>query len=281
MTGKGWRIGSLIACFSLGWSLLAAADEAPFVPSSTNVVDAMLSLAGVGSADYVVDLGSGDGRIPIAAARRFGAKALGIEYDPSLVAQSRARATQEGVASSVEFRQQDIFEADFSQASVVTMYLLPEVNLALRPRLLYELRPGTRVVSHDFDMGEWQPERSVTVPVPDKTVGTKKESTIYLWVVPARLAGYWRGTLASPQGEERALVEFRQEFQKVQVALWTPHLSLSGTGRIDGEAVTVRTAAAASMAPLSFALKAAQGRIEGEAQDRGQRYVLKLSRITD
>jgi hypothetical protein len=186
------------------------------------------------------------------------------------------------VSGTVEFRQRDIFEADFSQATVVTMYLLPEVNLALRPRLLYELRPGTRVVSHDFDMGEWQPERSVTVLVPDKTVGAKKESTIYLWVVPARLAGYWRGTLASPQGEELALVEFRQEFQNVHVTLWSPHLSVSGSGRIEGEAVSVLTTASGTgPAPLRFALKAAHGRIEGHAEDRGQRYVLKLSRIVE
>jgi tRNA A58 N-methylase Trm61 len=142
----------------------------------------MLKLAGVGPADHVIDLGSGDGRIVITAARRFGASGLGVEIVPDLVRRSRENAKQAGVADRVEFREQDLFETDLSKATVVTLYLLPEVNLQLRPRL-QKLKPGTRIVSHDWDMGDWKPDRTITVDAPDKAIGREKSSRIHLWVV--------------------------------------------------------------------------------------------------
>ena len=256
------------------------ADEVPYIQSSANVVEAMLSIAQVGPKDLVVDLGSGDGRIVIAAAKAYGARGLGIEYDRQLIEESRANALREGVSDTVSFLHQDIFDADFSNATVVTMYLLPEINLQLRPRILLELLPGTRVVSHDFDMGDWQPERHLVIEVPDKTVGPRKESTVYLWIVPARIGGHWRGTLAGPPGEEPILIEFQQTFQNIQATAWLRHAHLAGSGRIHGHIVTLALRRDAPGAEtLHFSLRVAEGRIEGQAVDGGRQYLLRLSRI--
>ncbi|MDB5873580.1 MAG: hypothetical protein JWQ07_3022 [Ramlibacter sp.] len=187
---------SVLACAAIFVSLVANAqpgEEVPFITSPDNVTLEMLTLAGVKREDHVIDLGSGDGRIVILAARRFGATGLGVEIDPSLVQRSIANARDAGVADRVEFRVQDLFTTDLSGATVITMYLLQEVNLQLRPRLL-ALKPGTRIVSHDWDMGDWKPDRTTVVPVPDKQVGREKSSKVHLWVVPARVEGLWCGT---------------------------------------------------------------------------------------
>jgi SAM-dependent methyltransferase len=158
--------------------------DVPFIVTPDRVTMAMLQLAQVGPCDHVIDLGSGDGRIVIAAARHFGATGLGVEIVPTLVAQSRSNAAKAGVAERVAFRQQDLFDADLSRATVITMYLLPELNLRLRARL-QALQPGTRIVSHDWDMGDWRPDRTLTLDVPDKPVGIEKVSRLHLWTVPA------------------------------------------------------------------------------------------------
>jgi SAM-dependent methyltransferase len=147
----------------------------PFVPSPQIVVDKMIELAGVKKGDVVYDLGSGDGRIVIAAAKK-GARAVGFDIDPDLVAESRANVKKAGVQESAEIRHQDILTVDLSPASVVTMYLLPDVNLKLKPNLLSQLKPGSRVVSHSFDMGDWKPDRVERVD----------GRTIYLWTIPAQ-----------------------------------------------------------------------------------------------
>ena len=147
----------------------------PFVPSPQFVVDKMIELAGVKKGDVVYDLGSGDGRIVIAATKR-GAKAVGFEIDPDLVGESRANIQKAGVQESAEIRNQDILTVDLSPASVVTMYLLPDVNLRLKPNLLSQLKPGSRVVSHSFDMGDWKPDKVERV----------EGRTIYLWIIPAK-----------------------------------------------------------------------------------------------
>lgn len=148
--------------------------EVPFVSTPKEVVVRMLELADVGPDDVLYDLGSGDGRIPIAAARRFGARGVGIEIRSDLVQKSRRRAEIAGVANRVEFRQGDLFDADISAATVVSLYLLPDVNTRLRPRLFDQLEPGTRVVSQSFDMGAWEPDEVVTVD----------ETAVYLWTIP-------------------------------------------------------------------------------------------------
>jgi SAM-dependent methyltransferase len=150
--------------------------DVPYVPTPEPVVSAMLKLAQVKRGDVLYDLGSGDGRIVIAAAKRYGVRGTGVDIDPRRIAEANANARKAGVAKLVRFLNEDLFAIDFSEATVVTLYLLPRINLQLRPKLLAELRPGTRIVSHGFDMGDWQPDRVVVM-------GT---STLYLWTVPPR-----------------------------------------------------------------------------------------------
>ncbi len=181
------RGSSVVAALLLFIASIAFAQDTdvPFIVTPDNVTREMLRLADVKASDFVIDLGSGDGRIVIVAAKQFGARGLGVEIVPELVAKSLENARRAGVADRVEFRVQDLFATDLSQATVITMYLLPEVNLQLRPRLL-ALKPGTRIVSHDWDMGDWKPDRVVTVEAPDKPIGREKLSRLYLWTVPAR-----------------------------------------------------------------------------------------------
>lgn len=147
-----------------------------YEPSPQPVVEEMLKLAKVGPNDIVYDLGSGDGRIPITAARRFGARGVGIDIDPQRIVEANANAREAKVTGRVTFRNEDLFEADISEATVVTLFLYPDVNLKLRPKLLRELKPGTRIVSYWHDMGNWKPERRVQMP----------QAPIYLWTVPPR-----------------------------------------------------------------------------------------------
>src|SRR5207245_4305556 len=156
-------------------SILGDQKIVPFVPSPQDVVDKMIELAGVKKGDTVYDLGSGDGRIVIAAAKK-GTKAVGFEIDPDLVKESRDNIRKTGVQELAEIRNQDILTVDLSPASVVTMYLLPDVNLKLKPNLLSQLKPGSRVVSHSFDMGDWKPDKTERV----------NGRTIYLWTIPAQ-----------------------------------------------------------------------------------------------
>ena len=152
----------------------------------------MLKLAGVNGRDFLIDLGSGDGRIPITAAKRFGTRGYGVDYVGTLVKLANDNAAKAGVADRVRFEERDIFKTDVSAATVVAFYLLPDFNLELRPKLLEELKPGTRLVSHDGDMGDWPPDAKIVVDAPGKTVGVEKKSTIYLWVVPAMVMGEWK-----------------------------------------------------------------------------------------
>ena len=154
-------------------------DRSPdviFVPTPQEVVEDMLRLANVKRGDVLYDLGSGDGRIPVTAAKLYGVRAVGIDIDPERIQEARDNARKAGVSERVEFRQEDLFKADFRDATVVTMYLLSAVNLRLRPKLLAELKPGTRIVSHAFNMGDWKPDATYKVG----------SSTVYYWVVPER-----------------------------------------------------------------------------------------------
>ena len=212
-------------------------EEVPFITTPDDVTVAMLELAGVGPHDHVIDLGSGDGRIVITAARRFGARGLGVEIVPDLVARSRVHAQLAGVTDRATFRTQDLFETDLAPATVVTMYLLPEVNLALRPRLL-ALAPGTRIVSHDWDLGDWRPDRTLTLAVPQKAIGLEKISRVHLWTVPARLQGLWCGAGGMA-------LNITQQFQAVAMELVQGRDHHGYTGRIDGRALRAWGAAGA------------------------------------
>ncbi|MEB3178848.1 MAG: class I SAM-dependent methyltransferase [Nostocaceae cyanobacterium] len=158
------------------------APDVVYVPTPQVVVNKMLELAKVTKDDVIYDLGSGDGRIVITAAQKFSArKGVGIEIDPKLVKQSQENAKTAGVSDRVDFRQQDLFTTDLREATVVTLYLLPELNVKLRPKLFKELKPGTRIVSHDFDMGDWKPEKVV------KVKGDAREHTVYFWTIPQQV----------------------------------------------------------------------------------------------
>jgi tRNA G37 N-methylase Trm5 len=154
--------------------------EVPYVPTPTEVVEEMLRVANVGKNDVVYDLGCGDGRIVITAAQKYGARGIGIDINPERIKESNENAKKAGVSDRVKFVQQDLFETDFKEATVVTLYLLPAVNLRLRPKLLADLKPGTRIVSHAFDMGDWAPDKVI------KVQGNQTERTVYYWVVPEK-----------------------------------------------------------------------------------------------
>jgi SAM-dependent methyltransferase len=194
-----------------------------WVPTPQALVDKMLDMAKVTANDYVIDLGSGDGRTVITAAKR-GTRALGIEYNPDMVELSKRNAAKEGVAGKATFAKADIFESDFSQATVITMYLLPQINLKLRPKIL-DLKPGTRIVSHAFTMEEWAPDDKASVP--DSNAYNR---TAYLWIVPAKVEGAWQ----LPQGE----LALKQSFQMVTGTLKSTGNTTSITnGRLRGDQI--------------------------------------------
>ena len=179
----------------------------PFVPTDEVVVETMLDLARVGRNDLLYDLGSGDGRIVVAAAMGREARAIGIDMDPPRLEEAREFAASVGVEDRVEFLEEDFLTADFSRASVITMYLLPSINLLLRPRLLNELRPGTRIISHSFDMGDWKPDEKLHAG----------GVYIYKWTIPAPLAGAWQWQAAN--GKQYYL-ELSQQYQQLEGELW-------------------------------------------------------------
>lgn len=193
----------------------AGASDVPYVPTPMNVVDAMLALGGVGPDDYLIDLGSGDGRIPIRAATRFGTRGMGVDLDAGLVFTARDEARRQGVQDRVVFEARDLFDTDLGRATVITAYLLHSVNLRLRPQLFAQLKPGTRIVTHDFDFGKWQPDQRLTIDVPDKAYGPPA-SDIMLWVIPADFSGHWQWTVPGEAGGARHELVLDQTFQQLQ-----------------------------------------------------------------
>ena len=193
-----------------------------WVPTPQALVDKMLDMAKVTPKDYVIDLGSGDGRTVITAAKR-GAKALGIEYNPDMVELSKQNAAKEGVSDKASFIKADLFESDFSQAQVITMFLLSSINLKLRPKIL-DLKPGTRIVSNTFDMSDWKPDEDATLP------GCNSWCTAHLWIVPAKVAGTW--TL--PQGE----LTLKQTFQNITGTLKSGSVETPVNGKLNGDQIS-------------------------------------------
>jgi SAM-dependent methyltransferase len=196
----------------------ARRPDVHFVPTPPEVVNAMLKVARVDKGDVVYDLGSGDGRIVITAAKRYGTRGIGIDIDPERIEEARHNADTAGVRMRVDFRQADLFETDLRPATVVTLYLLPTLNLRLRPKLFREMEPGEHVVSHAFDMGRWKAD----------TTFTAGSGAVFHWIIPANVGGEW--TVTAPGGLQYT-VELRQQFQK-----------LEGTARRDGREVPVRLA---------------------------------------
>jgi hypothetical protein len=221
-----------------------AGKDVVWVPTPQALVDRMLDMGKVTAKDYLIDLGSGDGRTVITAAKR-GAKALGIEYNPDMVELSKRNAAKEGVTDKASFVKADLFESDFSQATVITMFLLPDINLRLRPKIL-NLKPGTRIVSNSFDMGEWKPDETVNAGE-----GCNNWCTAYLWIVPAKVEGTWK----LPQGE----LALKQTFQMVSGTLKNGSTTQQVTnGKLSGD-------------QISFSAGGTQytGRVNGNVMDGG------------
>jgi len=191
----------------------------PYVPTPQVVVDEMLRIGKVGPDDFVVDLGSGDGVIVLTAAAKLKARGFGVDIDPELVKLSNTEAAKRGVADRATFYVQDVFKADISKATVVTLYLLPNMMLDLRPKIFGELKPGTRVVSHDYNFGDWRADDQYTWDVPEKEkINGVPRATVYLWIVPARVAGRWQVSVAAPANEKFELT-LRQNFGNIDGAV--------------------------------------------------------------
>jgi len=227
---RSW-IGLVAAAILIFLSTTAAQQvepEVPFVPTPEKVVAEMLKMAQVGKNDILYDLGCGDGRIVITAAKQFGCRGVGIDIDPRRIRESQKNAAKAGVSNRVQFFQMDLFDAEIGEATVVTLYLLSEVNLRLRPKLLRELRPGTRVVSHEFSMGEWEPDASSSV----KTGDTKDPQVldywdpniadywdlhnVYLWIIPGNVTGTWKLEIPDGSGKKEYTLKLEQAFQQLR-----------------------------------------------------------------
>jgi hypothetical protein len=253
--------------------------DTPYVQTPQNVVDKMLEVAKVGPKDYVIDLGSGDGRMVITAARKHGARGFGVDLDRRLVALANKRAAQAGVADRAVFYERDLYKTDISRASVVTIYLLPEVNVMVRPKLLATLKPGTRIVSHDYDMGEWPPDQSLVLDVPDKPVGRDFKSKVFYWVVPARAAGKWRWRLGTNEQTSTFELSLNQMFQKIDGTLFVDGRPAKiDEATLNGRDIRMDASVPAgdSIARYAFVGRIVNNRIEGHAQvkdARGERQI--------
>jgi len=201
--------------------------DVPYVPTPQEVVDRMLQLGRVRAGEFHIDLGSGDGRIAVTSAAKHGARSLGVDLNPVRLEEARANAKKAGVSDRARFEQRNLFETDIARADIVTMYLLPSVNLQLRPKILSDMWPGTRIVSHAFDMGDWQPDHKESV------IGR----TVYLWVVPGRVEGRW-----NIEGSHTFTMSIEQKYQQI-----------SGTADIGGRQIPLRDAAL-NGAEIGFAL---------------------------
>jgi SAM-dependent methyltransferase len=264
-----WRILFFLILMVGSWMFLKAAysgdpiPEVPYVPTPEEVVVEMLKMAGVTQNDIVYDLGCGDGRIVITAAKLFGARGVGVDNDPNLIRQSNENARKAGVTDRVKFMEQDLFETDIREATVVALYLLPELNLQLRPKLLRDLRPGSRIVAHEFDMDDWKPDNMAKVPKVKlyyhPRVPYEKDTYFYYWVIPANAEGIWRWTLSTPSGNRDYTLRLVQKFQEIR-----------GTVQMEGQEAPI-TAIRLVGDELSFTL--------GEDRDKEKVVMLFNGRI--
>jgi SAM-dependent methyltransferase len=233
-------------------------DAGPYVPSPQSVVADMLKLAEIGPQDFVIDLGSGDGRIVLTAAKVFGASGFGVEIKDDLVKLSNEAARKEGVADRVKFVKADLFKTDISRATVLTMYLLPNTVNMLKDKLLTELKPGTKVLSHDYPLAGWVPEKYVQWDLEDKVqISGVTTTLIYLYMVPAKLEGQWRATVPASVGKGPLTLALKQQVTR-----------LAGSAKLDGKDVALDDLKIRGT-QLSFVLPAKQaaftGTVKGDA----------------
>ncbi len=212
---------ALAAIATLLSTACAQAQYVPYFPTPQPLVDRMLEMAELKESDFVVDLGCGDGRILVTAAQRYGAKGLGVDFEAQRIVEANENAKKAGVSDKVEFRRENLFDTDISNSSVLTLYLSLAINIKLRPRILETLKPGARVLSHDFNMGDWLPDRTERI----------SGRVVYLWIVPAKVGGNWQLTYDGPHGPMTFELTLEQQFQQ-----------LSGNAMIAGKAAPLRDA---------------------------------------
>ncbi len=237
--------------------------DVPYVPSKPEVVASMLRMAKVAKDDILYDLGCGDGRIVITAAQLYGTRGVGIDIDPERIRESKENAAQANVGHLVKFFEQDLFKTDFHEATVVSLYLLTSVNLRLRPILLQQLRPGTRIVSHNYAMDTWKPDDSTVVMV------NEQSHTVYFWVVPANVSGIWKGAWADGDQVSDFGLELEQHFQwpsgKIRLGgaeIWLSDVRLSG----DKFEFTAKSEEDASAPRMVFTARVTGGEMVGTVQ---------------
>jgi SAM-dependent methyltransferase len=247
-------LAARFACVLLAMLFMSAAiaqqiNAGPYVPSPQSVVADMLKVAGIGPTDFVIDLGSGDGRIVLTAAKVYGARGFGVEIQDDLVKLSNEAARNEGLADRVKFMKQDLFKTDISQATVLTMYLLPNTVNMLSEKLQTELKPGTRIISHDYSLGGWIPEDTLQFDLEDKIkISGVTRTIIFLYVVPAKVAGYWRSTIDPAVSKQPVTFELKQQMQKI-----------GGMARVGGREVPIEDAKL-SGEKISFRLPVERGK---------------------
>ena len=247
--------GVLFSFGSFAEDLQPFKDAGPYVPSPQSVVSDMLRYAEVGPHDYLIDLGSGDGRIVLTAAKVFGARGFGVEIKDDLVKRSNEAAKQEGVADRVRFMKQDLFKTDLSQASVITMYLLPDTVNLLKDKFLSELKPGTRIVSHDYPLTGWIPEKYVQMDLEDKVqISGVTTTLIYLYIVPAKVAGRWSATMPPAVSRQPATLQLRQQLTRV-----------SGNAKVDGKDIPLEDVKLRGD-QISFKLSGRRGAFSGQVK---------------
>ena len=253
--------------------------DLPYVPTPQEVVLEMLRMAEVTKDDIVYDLGCGDGRIVITAARLFGARGVGVDNDPDRVKESIENARKAGVADRVAFFEKDLFQTDISKATVVALYLLPELNLHLRPRLFGQLKPGTRIVSHEFGMGDWKPDKTALVRDArfyyDRGLSHVRDARILYWLMPADVAGVWRWSVITPTGERSYAIRLDQKFQDVsgKVNAGVKEVVLNDA-RLSGEQLsfTVREEIDQQDVMTGFSGRVRGDTIEGRAEVQGRAF---------
>ncbi|HEX6321665.1 MAG TPA: methyltransferase domain-containing protein [Burkholderiales bacterium] len=232
-------------------------DAGPYVPSPQSVVADMLRYADVGPDDFLIDLGSGDGRIVLTAAKVFGARGFGVEIKDHLVKQANEAAQKQGIADRVRFLKQDLFKTDVSQATVITMYLLPDTVNLLKDKFLAELRPGTRIVSHDYPLTGWIPEKYVQMDLEDKVqISGVTTTLIYLYVVPARVGGRWSAKMPPAVSRRPATLQLSQQLTRV-----------SGSARLDGKEVPLEEFKLRGD-KISFRLSGRRGEFTGQVRGK-------------
>jgi hypothetical protein len=230
-------------------------NAGPYVPSPQSVVSDMLRYAEVGPEDFLIDLGSGDGRIVLTAAKLFGARGFGVEIKENLVKRANEAAHKEGLADRVKFVKQDLFKTDISKATVITMYLLPDTVNLLKDKFLAELRPGTRIVSHDYPLTGWIPEKYVQMDLEDKIqISGVTTTLIYLYVVPAKVAGSWNAQMPPAVSRQPAMLRLRQQLTRV-----------SGSAVLNGEEVPLEDVKLRGE-HLSFKLAGRKGEFTGQVK---------------